>query len=354
MGINGIPPHKTLSSLNSKKFPAAESPQKAAPGDRLTLAGVQEPSSKVSEPLPYSTKPALFQRLRDTLESFRQSSRADEMPGTLLCRNSNGGTAGIRQLREKSPFERDLPIEGLKKEEKAWVAPKIANPNDPEGFFDPYAFLPDILFDPKEDSFPVLPDSDGDGKVKDDAGHYRHGVIGGDQPLRGSFSVAKKGEYTVLTYSFFYVDNKFTNYHLTDSSTFAVYLKPGKDGKLKPESLYTSWHYGGNLASWDDLKKGPDGRPVILVERGSHALHPYSKGEKLPSKGLSIQGNGKASLDGKALANRLTWVSPNPDVRNATMLDSAKDRVVLNAYYSAYPERTHPIHPVLFEKKGKK
>ncbi|MGE5708357.1 MAG: hypothetical protein ACM3YO_08490 [Bacteroidota bacterium] len=351
--MDSIPPRQSISippiqtSIQAAVPKAAvEASKPAGQPDRFLGS---EPATRVSEELSYREKPGLFQKMRDWFESGKQSKRADLAPGKLLCRNSHGGKQGIRQLRDASKAEQAIPSETMKKTEQGWEIPSIKNPYRASGKFDPYEFLPNLAFSPQEDSFPVIPDGDGDGKVKTDASHYQHGVIGGNQPLKGSVSVAKKGEYTVLTYSLFYVDNKFTNYHLTDSSTFSVYLKPDRDGNLKPESLYTSSHYGGNLTKWEDLQKGADGRPVILVERGSHALHPYGKDEEIPSKGLQVRGNGQAMLDGKKLSNKMSWVSPQANFENTERLDPVRDKVQFNAYYEKYPERTNPIHPILWK-----
>ncbi|HEY9898978.1 MAG TPA: hypothetical protein V6D00_07330 [Pantanalinema sp.] len=331
---------------------------------KAEASGPQEPSTRVSKELAYHVDTSKNQaktpyereseRDRDQAESKAQSKRADIAPGVLLKRSSNGGTYGIRELREDSPFERDIAITGLKKTEKGWSVPTIANPQDPKGQFDPFATMPNIVFSGSEDSFPVRPDLDGDGKPTTDAERYDHGVIGGKQPLTAAYSVSKKGEYTVMTYSFYYVDNKFTNYHRTDSSTVSVYLKPDKNGKLQPEYLYNSWHFGGNMTRWSDLKKGPDGRPVVLVERGSHAVHAFGKQEKLPTKGLWINGDGNTALNGKPLKNRLSLLTPQANVKHATRLDpaNAKDLAAMDTYFAKYPERTHPIHPILFKELG--
>ncbi|MNR82986.1 hypothetical protein D3C72_137570 [compost metagenome] len=308
---------------------------------------------RIADELPYSIeKPTAPQKERDQAESKRQSKRADIAPGQMIARKSDGGKRGIRQLRQESAAEMAQPFTGIQKSGKTWNVPEIRNPDDAQGKFDPYAFMPRMVFAGNEDSFPILPDFDRDGKNTTDVAAYRHGVIGGSQPLHGSVSVAQKGEFTVLTYSQYYVDNKFTNYHTTDSSTMAVYLKPGKNGKLEPEYLYTSWHYGATMTPWKDLAKDDAGRPVVLVERSSHALHPYGKDETVPSKGLQIAGDGSASLNGKALPNRMELVSPQESFKNVSVLDLGKsrDQDVMKFYFERYPERMNPVHPVLFDK----
>ena len=198
----------------------------------------------------------------------------------------------------------------------------------------------------------MRPDFDGSGKTgASDLKAYKHGVVGGKQPLEGAFTVTKRGEYTVLTYSLNYVDNKFTNYHVGDSSTASVYLKPNKAGKLEPAFLYTSIHYAGKMMPWKDVKKDAKGRPIIRVERGSHAIHPYGVNEKVTDVGLRITGDGQATKNGKALPNRMTRPSSQKNVQSTVNLDPAKaaNRVVWSRYFGGYPERAKPYHPSFFK-----
>lgn len=287
----------------------------------------------------------------ELVEAKRQSSRADNAPGKLIARQSDGGKNGIRQIRERHPVEPDIPVVGLTLNNGQWHVPNISNPGTADGTFDALQWAPNFVFSKSEDSFPVPPDLDGDGQTGTDVEHYDHGVIGGKQKLQGAVSVAQKGEYTVVTYSMYFVDNKFKNYHRRDSATAAVYLLPGKDGTLKPSHLYTSWHYGGRLTPWNELQKGADGRPVIRVERGSHALHPYGQDEKIPSTGLHIRGDGTTALAGEEVGQAMAWVTPQSNIRNAHPLDLSNpaDARAMDTYYRRYPERTHPIHPILFE-----
>lgn len=83
-------------------------------------------------------------------------------------------------------------------------------------------------------------------------------------------------------------------------------------------------------------------------------MHPFGQKEALPTKGLWINGDGSTAVDGHKLDNRLTLLTPQANVANATRLDldKASDLLAMNSYYAAYPERTHPIHPVLFQKLG--
>ena len=179
------------------------------------------------------------------------------------------------------------------------TATDVPNPDSKDGKWDPLEHMPRFVFHPKEDAFPVSPSFDGDPKLEnngpatpDGKGNYKDGFIGGDQRLSGAYTVTKKGEYTVLTYSFYYAHNKAVHYHANDYSTAQVFLKPGKDGKLKPEFLVTSWHHGSVITPWKDLAKDKDGRPVIAVNLGSHALQPLGKGQKVPTGGLQIGGDG--------------------------------------------------------------
>ncbi|MBM3268005.1 MAG: hypothetical protein FJZ01_10190 [Candidatus Sericytochromatia bacterium] len=329
----------------------------AAPGSPRTLAADaaewtgREPEVRVAGEFAYCPDPSWWQRLRSKVQSFFESLRADRAPGIYVARKSDGGKHGIRVIRhERFPEEERLPVAGIGKGEKGWEVSAVPDPDSPGGTWDPYRFMPSIVFNPREDSFPVAPDSDGDGNLLTDAASYEHGRIGGSQPLTGAFHVSRKGEYTVLTYSFYYVDNKQATYHLKDSSTMAVYLAPGSSGKLEPRYLYSSWHYGANLARWEDLGKDADGRPIVEVERGSHALHPLAIGERPWRAGLAIRGDGTVSKGGRALPNRLTWQSFQPGISGTVARDPADPRsqALLAAYFEKYPERRNPIHPSLF------
>lgn len=310
------------------------------------------PEVRVAEELPYAIEnPSKAQQERDKAEAKRQSARADIAPGQMIARKSDGGKRGIRVLRQESAAEMAQPFVGITTSATGFQIPEIQNPAAPTGTFDPYAFMPRMIFAPDEDSFPIIPDFDGDGSNKTDAKKYHHGVVGGAQALEGAVSVAQKGEFTVITYSHYYVDNKFTNYHDTDSSTMAVYLKPNENGDLEPEYLYTSWHYGATMVPWEDLAKDEQGRPVVLVERSSHALHPYGVNEKIPKTGLQVAGDGSTSLNGKALPHRMTYVSPQSSFENVRKLDltNPRDQDIMKFYYANYPERMNPIHPILFD-----
>ncbi len=235
-----------------------------------------------------------------------------------------------REKYEKAP----TPYTGVKLQKggKA-TATDVPNPDSPDGKWDPYQYMPRFLFHPEEDAFPVSPAFDGDLDLKNNGptrangkdGNYQDGYIGGDQSLSGGFSVTKKGEYYVLTYSFYYATNKAVHYHNNDYSTAQVYLKPGKDGKLEPEYLATSWHHGSVLTKWKDLAKDEQGKPVIAVNLGSHALQPLAKGQEIPTDGLQIGGHGRAVLDGKPLRHKLQFDAFQTNVKGANYLDPSTD-----------------------------
>jgi hypothetical protein len=190
--------------------------------------------------------------------------------------------------------------------------------------------MPRFVFDKAEDALPVSPTFDGDTNLDNNAaatqdapkGNYKDGVIGGDQKLSSGFAVTKKGDYTVLSYSFYYAHNKAGDYHRNDYSTAQVYLKPGPDGKLQPEYLMTSWHHGEVLTPWKDLPKDEDGRPIVGVNLGSHALEVR---DKVPAEGLSIKGNGQALLNGKPIDQAMTFETFQKNVNGAQYLDPSKD-----------------------------
>lgn len=326
------------------------------------LAPVGAGQTRVAPALPYHTDTGQDQArthyehptelLRDLLEGGRQAVRSYLAPGVLLARSTANGKPGIRELHAQDAAEQAISHEGLQRTATGWNLPAIASPDGRP--LEALAFMPSMVFAPDEDSFPVRPDLDGDHATATDASAYQHGVIGGAQDLTASVSVARKGEYVVMTYAYYFVDNKFLNYHRTDSATVSVYLKPDQDGRLAPVYLYNSWHYGGRMTPWQDLQLDASGRPVVRVERGSHALHVYGRHEALPQHGLMIHGDGHTSLDGRPLTQRLNLLTPQEQVTGATRLDlgQRRDRDVMEALYARYPERTHPIHPSLFQKLG--
>lgn len=195
------------------------------------------------------------------------------------------------------------------------------------GSWNPYEFMPSFAFDRHEDAFPTSPTFNTT-KWQDwndnTIARYQDGVIGGKQPLRAGFAVAKKGDYYVLTYSFYYATNKATgDAHASDYSTAEVYLKATKDG-LKPAYLYTSWHHGGELTPYSKLAKDADGRPVVRIMRGTHATQPVPAGAELPAEGVALRGkNGQASLNGKALKGEtMGFDAFQGNVKHATKLDA--------------------------------
>lgn len=325
-----------------------------APDARLALAP-REPETRVAAPFGFGERAGWLRRKWEKLKLVFEAAKTRFAPGEWACRNSHGGKDGIRRIRERQVDELAMPASGIRRTDAGWSAQAVRNPGDRGGTFDPYAFLPNLAFHPREDSFPVLPDADGSGATDDDRLAYDHGVIGGDQPLKGAVSVATKGAYTVVTYAFFYVDNKAGTYHAKDSSTVAVYLKPGADGRLQPAYMYSSWHYGASMTKWEDVKKGPDGRPVVRVERGSHALRPLSKWALQPEHGVVVAGDGSVRIDGKPSPHRLTFVTPQgTSLRNAEAFDPGdpRQKLRMDSYYRIFQERTNPVHPSFFGLEG--
>ncbi|MOA53875.1 hypothetical protein D3C78_1774000 [compost metagenome] len=106
------------------------------------------------------------------------------------------------------------------------------------------------------------------------------------------------------------------------------------------------------MVAWKDLQKDADGRPIIRVERGSHALHPYGKGEKVPTSGLQIAGDGQATFNGKAVPHRMTWLTAQKNIDNGTYLDPAKsaNRPIWGRLFGGKPERSEPFHPNMFKR----
>lgn len=228
--------------------------------------------------------------------------------------------------------------------------------------WDPFAYMPRFVFEPGEDALPVSPSFDGDADVNNDApaepngegGSYRDGIIGGNQALNGGFAVTKKGEYTVLTYSFYYATNKAGNYHGKDWSHAQVYLKPDEKGELKPDFVYTSWHHGGILTPWDAIQKDEQGKPVLEVQLGSHAIAPLGKNTPIPTKGFQIRGDGQALMNGETIPYDLTWDSFQSNVSNATRLEPGTDAFTARMLTMRYGRVAFdPIMPeVFFQEAG--
>lgn len=272
------------------------------------------------------------------------------------------GKSRLDEYRAKydQPIEAGVRFNGTADPKVEDVARPGGTPDAPAQW-DPLEFAPRFIFQPGEDALPVSPSFDGDANLENDApgkvggkdGAYKDGVIGGKQALSGGFAVTKKGEYTVLSYSFYYPTNKAGSYHNKDWSHAQVYLKPDKNGELKPEYLYTSWHHGGVLTKWDDLKKDEQGKPIVQVCLGSHASSPLGKDEKMPTKGLQIRGDGQAELNGKAVPHTLTWDAFQSNVTNAKHLEEGsvpfKARALIMQRGAV---AFNPIMPEAFLKEG--
>ena len=295
----------------------------------MRLPSTPEPERRIAKPVDF--KPGLKEEAGMLVE-WQEAVRG---PGDHLNLMSGKRMSDIKATIEPKP----VPTTGGKAgPDGKPQATDVPNPDRKDGQWDPLDFMPRFAFAPDEDAFPIDPDFDGDGKLTgngpetyDGTGKYKDGVIGGTQQLNGAFTVTKKGEFTVLTYSFYYATNKAVHYHDNDYSTAQVYLKPSKDGKLEPAFLYTSWHHGGVLTPWDELAKDQDGRPVIKVHQGSHALQPVGKGEKLPTKGLQIGADGQAVLYGEKLPHHLAFDAFQSNVEGARHLkaDSQEAKVRL-------------------------
>lgn len=249
-------------------------------------------------------------------------------PGIPLGVLDNASRLNEYRARYDQPIEAGVRFNGTADPKVENVARPGGTPDNPAQW-DPQEFAPRFIFQPGEDALPVSPSFDGDANLENDApgkvdgkeGGYKDGVIGGKQALSGGFAVTKKGEYTVLSYSFYYPTNKAGTYHNKDWSHAQVYLKPDKNGELKPEYLYTSWHHGGVLTKWDDLKKDEQGKPIVEVCLGSHASSPLGKNSPMPTKGLQIRGDGQAELNGKSIPQTLTWDAFQSNVTNAKVLE---------------------------------
>ncbi|MBO9539489.1 hypothetical protein J7643_02745 [bacterium] len=293
------------------------------------------------------------------LQIVQERLLAARAPGKGLGLNtiaSEKSTNKITDKRDRNPDEIRIPVSGIYKDSQGrYQVEDIANPDSPDGAWDPRRYAPNFHFDDREDSYPVRPGFDGDQLGSTDPRNYLHGQVGGAQPLEMSFSVSKKGEYYVLQYSSYYVDNKMASeYHDGDWSTVSVYLKPGKDGKLAPAYMYTSWHWGGIMTPWEDLQKDAGGNPSVMIGRGSHAVTPVGRGMKVPDdRGLVVKADGTMAKRGSAasIPNTLHYNSPQGNILGAERLGTGtgQERYAMDVYYGARDEQRNPYHPILFK-----
>lgn len=277
-------------------------------------------------------------------------------PGTPLGVLDSKGRLNEYRTPDEAPVTRGILFDG-----STATISNVPPTGDLEGTWDPYAYMPRFAFHPAEDAYPVDPAFDGDSKLENNAPatpqgaplNYRDGIIGGRQGLSGGFAVTEKGDYKVLTYSFYYPHNKAGTYHTKDWSIAQVYLRPDAEGKLQPAYLYTSWHHGGTLTAWDKLQLDAQGKPVIEVGLGSHALVPVGKGQDLPQDGLQLRGDGQAELKGEVLPHQLSLDAFQDNVSGARLLSpdqlAYQPRLSTMRYGSV---AFNPLLPEAFEAHG--
>jgi uncharacterized protein YcfL len=148
---------------------------------------------------------------------------------------------------------------------------------------DARAWMPLVHFGKGETVYPTDPGFDGNANVQDNMLTYRRGKTDGNQEPTFYVSAATVGEYTVLRYDLYYVDNRFMNYHPHDWEGFSVYLKPDDKGQLQPAYLMTNWHHDQILTPWSELQFDAGGRPTVMVDRGAHGSRPLKRGKEVPA-----------------------------------------------------------------------
>ncbi len=231
--------------------------------------------------------------------------------------------------------------------------------SDPQGRqFDPYQFLPNIVFQNGEDALPIDPVFDGDASPDNNVFNYAHGAIGGDQPLKANVSFYEKDGYVVAQYGFYYADNKAGDYHKHDWHTTSVYLKYNSDtGSYEPKYLYNSWHFGGIMTKWSDLQLDNQGHPTVLVGLGSHSARPLGVGASIPSdfsRGVTIHGGDGMAVNtasGASYGEQLSFFTTQDNVAQATKFNpegSAQERTRAGIYYYWQEHRHNPYPPSLF------
>lgn len=319
---------------------------------------IREPMSRIVPETPFSQRP--LDKVRGILQILDERREAALAPGKGLGLNTirnQTSKAKLTDFRARHPEEQAIPTVGVTKGPKGVSSVDIPNPDSPDGTWDPYRYAPNFHYDGREDSFPVAPGFDRDSDWDNDPHHYAHGALGGEQGATMNFSVVRKGEYYVLQYASYYVDNKVgCDYHVGDSSMVAVYLKPGKDGKLAPAYMFTSWHNGALMVPWNELKLEPNGRPAVMVGKGSHSVVPTSHCVKPKADGgLVVYGDGRTAKRGSSrfLPNHLTFNSVQGNVRHAERLDAGTEagQFALKGYYGRSNDLVNPYHPSLFYPK---
>lgn len=314
-----------------------------------------EPLIRVSPEQPLDD--SLLGKARGLLQLARERAQAQLAPGHGIGLNTLRDTKSTHKLadeRARHPEELAIPTQGLALAAGRLVATEVANPDRLDGRWDPAVWAPTLHFDAREDSFPVLPGFDADTDWRNDAEHYEHGMVGGPQGVTTNFAVARKGEYYVLQYNYYYVDNKVGGaFHLGDWTSVSIYLKPGARGPLEPAFVYTSWHHGALMAPWSQVQQDAKGHPQVRVGRGSHSAIALRPGQRLePDGGLVLHGDGRMGQRGSSrpLAHRNRFTTFQPNVEGAHALDPATPlgSHAADLYYGWHPERVNPVHPSLF------
>lgn len=193
------------------------------------------------------------------------------------------------------------------------TAAEKAIPVSPETrIIDPRQFMPNIVFGKGENSFPVSADFDNDRNVNNNAFTYEHGRFTGNQQPTAYMHSVKKGQYTVLIYHLYFADNLYSNYHNHDWQPFEIYMKQNKKGQWQPEFLMTHWHHGKHMERWEDLKLDINGRPFIKVERGAHAIWPYTKDQSIKKNdGWTMRHDGlfQNRKSGQSIRSQVRFIS---------------------------------------------
>lgn len=170
-----------------------------------------------------------------------------------------------------------------------------------------FEYAPVFYFHPDEKYLPADPDTfianseleDGIWDLKDGE-KYRQGDPA-NSPVTYQY---EEGPPPTITYWQFYnynnkaINNSPDQNHEGDWESVTVVFGNGMD--KEPTEMRYSAHGGGTALSWNDTPKTEDGRPIVNVALGSHAMSPYLANQPTKAPGIEdVFAVGGMVIDGR-------------------------------------------------------